>query len=193
METKKTDRRILRTLRMIDEAMVELLEEKPIGEIGVTELCERADINRNTFYCHYNTPQDVLNHLEESIMAQIRNGLSPSADSVEATETTLLVLKGNPRMAKILLSDHVGSHFSDALFQASTSRNLQIASRQSSKLSRDYQLMLSDFSNAGGAAIVRRWASNGMKEPPEDIAKFIRIVSNYGSHGVQDQPEPEFR
>lgn len=192
MEAKKTDRRILRTLRMIDDAMMGLLEEKPIGEIGVTELCERADINRNTFYSHYNNPMDVLNHLEENILTEIGSSLSPLADSVEATETMLRVLKKNRRMAGILLSDNVGHHFSDTMLKATTSRNLQIASRQSSRLSRDYQLMLSDFSVAGGAAVVRRWAVNGMKEPPEDIAKFIRMISNYGSHGAQDQPEPEF-
>ena len=192
MEAKRTDRRVLRTLRMIDDALLELLEEKPIGEIGVTQLCERADINRNTFYSHYGTPQDVLNHLEEKILSQIGSALSPSSDSVEATETTLRVLKENSRLAKVLLSDHVDGHFSDTLFQATTSRSLQIASRQASRLSHEYQLLLADFSNAGGAAIVRRWALNGMQEPPEDIARFIRIVSNYGSHGVQDQPDPQF-
>ena len=50
MEGRKTDRRILRTRRMIDEAMMALLAEKSISEISITALCERADINRNTFF-----------------------------------------------------------------------------------------------------------------------------------------------
>ena len=193
MTQKKTDRRILRTIRMIDEAMMDLLEDKPISEIGVTELCERADINRNTFYCHYNSPVDVLSHLEENIMEEISKALSASADSVEATQTTLRVLSENKRMAKILLSDNVGVAFTEKLIQLTTARNLSIAKRQYSRLSNEYQMMLSEFSIAGGAAVVRHWALNDMKESPEDVAKFIRIVSNHGSQSIQHNPAPEFR
>ena len=193
MEQKKTDRRILRTRRMIDDAMMSLLEEKPIHEIGVTELCERADINRNTFYCHYNSPLDVLEHLEQTMLARISEAFSAHTSSEDDTEITLLAFSEEKRLAMILLSAHVGDHFSSRIIRAARERGLTIASRQASKLSASYQTMLSDFDIAGGAAIIRRWAEDGMKEPPKDVAKFIRIVSNYGSNDIQKKPDPEFR
>ena len=46
---RKTDRRSLRTQSAIKKAFEELLAEKNISEISITELAERADIHRATF------------------------------------------------------------------------------------------------------------------------------------------------
>lgn len=193
MNQKKTDRRILRTLRMIDEAMVSLLEQKPISEISVTELCERADINRNTFYDHYNSCADVLEHLEQKLFEKLSNAFSVQTNSVDSTEIVLKVFSNEKRLSKVLLSDHAGTRFSNSIIRAAQGRNIALASRNASRLSPAYRMMLSDFSIAGGAAIIRRWARGGMKEPPEDVAKFIRLVSNFGSEKIQADPDPEFR
>ena len=193
MEGRKTDRRILRTRRMIDEAMMALLAEKTINEISITALCERADINRNTFYCHYNSPMDVMQHLEEEMTGKISAALSASVYSGDATETVLAVLKEEKTLTTILLSDHVGSGYIEKVFSLADSHIHTIAARQSSTLSPEYLAMLSDFSIAGGAAVVKRWVENGMRERPEDIAKFIRILSRYGSNEMMNTPEPGFQ
>ena len=193
MENRKTDRRITRTLRMIDEALIGLLEKKPIGEISVTELCEAADINRNTFYSHYSTPQDVLSHLEQEMMEKISYAVSSDSSSKDSTEIFTRALYSEPKLAKVLLSENAGTDLRRMITSASEARSLEIARKESSRLAANYQVMLADFSIAGGSAVIRRWVSTGMKEPPEDIAKFIRIVSNSGSRGIQNDPDPEFR
>ena len=50
---KKTDRRVLRTRKMLLEGLTDLLKEKDIKDISVKELADYADINRCTFYLHY--------------------------------------------------------------------------------------------------------------------------------------------
>ena len=57
--TRKTDRRSLRTQSAIKKALEELLAEKNISEISITELTERADIHRATFYLHYEDIYDL--------------------------------------------------------------------------------------------------------------------------------------
>lgn len=47
------DRRVKRTRKSIFDALVELLLEKDIGNITVRELCEKADVNKSTFYLHF--------------------------------------------------------------------------------------------------------------------------------------------
>ena len=190
---KKPDRRVSRTLKLIDEAMLGLLEKKPIAEISVTELCEAADINRNTFYSHYGSTADVLRHLEETMAARIGSALDATSSSKDATEHVLIALQQEERLSRILLSDRAGTDFSRRLFDEAKTRTLTIAARQSSRLSLPYQDMLAEFSIAGGAAVIRKWVERGMKEPAEDIAKFIRIISNYGSSGVQKEPDQVFR
>ena len=50
---KTPDRRVVRTQSSIRKAYLELLEEKPLSKITVSELAERAGINRKTFYAYY--------------------------------------------------------------------------------------------------------------------------------------------
>ena len=50
---KKEDGRVRITRQMIRTALLNLLREKPLQHITVRELCEKASINRGTFYAHY--------------------------------------------------------------------------------------------------------------------------------------------
>lgn len=56
----KLDRRVQKTKKAIYNALFGLMKEKPFDLISVTELAERANINRKTFYSHYATIPDVL-------------------------------------------------------------------------------------------------------------------------------------
>lgn len=58
------DKRIERTKKFILDALSQLLEEKKIEDISVTELCKKADINRSTFYLHYDSVVDACKEVE---------------------------------------------------------------------------------------------------------------------------------
>ena len=49
----KNNQRHKETINGIDAAFVSLLNEKELKDISVSELCERAEINRSTFYENY--------------------------------------------------------------------------------------------------------------------------------------------
>ena len=63
MARTKIDRRILKTKRAIAIALMQLLAEKPMEDITITELTLKADINRKTFYLHYTSIEDVAAEL----------------------------------------------------------------------------------------------------------------------------------
>jgi len=50
---EKTDRRSQRTRHLLGAALVELIREKDYGTISVTDIIERANVGRSTFYAHY--------------------------------------------------------------------------------------------------------------------------------------------
>lgn len=54
------DRRVRRTRRALKGSLLELLREKPYPSITVTEILERADVGRSTFYAHYGSKEDLL-------------------------------------------------------------------------------------------------------------------------------------
>lgn len=53
---------------MLQEALIDLLQEKSIENISVRELASYADINRSTFYSHYDTVYDLLESITEQYM-----------------------------------------------------------------------------------------------------------------------------
>ncbi|WP_211370370.1 TetR/AcrR family transcriptional regulator [Nonomuraea turkmeniaca] len=54
------DRQVQRTRRLIQEALVELVLEKSYDAVTVTDIINRADVGRSTFYTHFTDKQDVL-------------------------------------------------------------------------------------------------------------------------------------
>lgn len=49
----RQDRRTAYTERVIKQAYTELILQSPNRRISVREICERADVNRGSFYLHY--------------------------------------------------------------------------------------------------------------------------------------------
>ncbi|HEX6034774.1 MAG TPA: TetR/AcrR family transcriptional regulator [Anaerolineales bacterium] len=56
----KHDRRSQRTRQLVGEAFVQLLKEKGYSAITVSDIIERANIGRSTFYSHYRDKDDLF-------------------------------------------------------------------------------------------------------------------------------------
>lgn len=56
----KSESKYFNTAARMDEAFLELLEKKDYSFITVKEVCEKAGVNRSTFYLHYETVADLL-------------------------------------------------------------------------------------------------------------------------------------
>lgn len=65
------DRRIRRTRKSIYSALATLLTEKDVHQIKVKELCERADINKSTFYLHFLDIYDCKEKWLEEIFTEM--------------------------------------------------------------------------------------------------------------------------
>lgn len=65
MKQIKQDRRSLRTRRLVNTALMDLLLEKRFDAITVQDLLDRAGIGRSTIYTHYFDKDDVLASIME--------------------------------------------------------------------------------------------------------------------------------
>ena len=61
----KSESKYFNTAVRMDEALIELLEKKEFEYITVKEICEKAGVNRSTFYLHYETIGDLLDECVE--------------------------------------------------------------------------------------------------------------------------------
>lgn len=69
-------RSAIRSRKLIKEALADLLLEKPLDKITVTDVVNRAQINRGTFYAHYTDIPDVIHHLIRHAFSNIQKALS---------------------------------------------------------------------------------------------------------------------
>lgn len=84
----RSESKYFHTAVCMDEAFLSLLGKKDFAYITVKEICERAGVNRSTFYLHYETVNDLLN---ESIQYMYDQFLSYMKDnSVEEELVTRL-------------------------------------------------------------------------------------------------------
>lgn len=78
----KSDRRVRYTRMVLKQALLSLMLERPITRITVTEICERAEVNRATFYAHYADPYDLLARIETNCLNP--SGVPSRADFLRA-------------------------------------------------------------------------------------------------------------
>lgn len=69
------DIRVVKSKQAIKDAVFSIMGEKPINKITVTEVSEKAHINRKTFYSHFETVEDVVKEVEDEILSNIESFL----------------------------------------------------------------------------------------------------------------------
>lgn len=83
------------TALCMDEALIELLEEKDLEYITVKELCAKAGVNRSTFYLHYETMDDLVNEalelVNERFLAQFEKARRGFAEAMRLQQRESLV------------------------------------------------------------------------------------------------------
>lgn len=63
----KSESKYFNTALRMDEALISLLEVKDLEYISIKEICEKAGVNRSTFYLHYETIADLVNETLETV------------------------------------------------------------------------------------------------------------------------------
>ena len=70
----RNESKYFRTAQKMDDALIALLEQKDFEFITVKEICEKAGVNRSTFYLHYENVGDLLSEATEMINRRFRDG-----------------------------------------------------------------------------------------------------------------------
>lgn len=75
----RTDRRVLRSRRLIVAAFERLLETRPYERIGVSAIAQEADIDRKTFYQHYRSVDGLLGAIADDFAAGVLDEVEQAA------------------------------------------------------------------------------------------------------------------
>lgn len=173
----KTDRRVRYTKQAIKDSLFELLKTVSIDQVTVKALCEQADINRATFYKHYETLSALLEEIEYEESRELFELLDAGFIDERHVENTLTkviyYLKKHVAMREVFLGR--GST-GTGLTRWSEEYQQRIIERMSEKgkLSRKEAEWMLLFVISGVREVLRRWFEEGMEN--EEMVKRLLIT-----------------
>lgn len=159
--SEKMDRRKKYTRRVLKESLIHLLNEKPIADITVKEICARADINRSTFYTHYSDQYDLLGRIEEEITADMNTYLSQydhelEEESIQMTEKILTYVLENKLIFQTLLKGEAAPSFEKRMMNLT--RGFMLDNLTSDKvISKQESEYVSTFVISGVIHVIKDW------------------------------------
>ena len=185
---QKNDRRVRYTKSALKQSLLELMRDKPIEKITVKDICEKADINRGTFYAHYSDPYDLLAQIEDELMSEI---LKSVETSLQAEDISVLLsdifesIEKNRDLCSVLFSEYGDKAFLKRVIFIARDRSIDEWKRIIPSAKKEQLAMLYMFYANGCIAIIEHWVQNGMQESPMELTTFIEKISTNGLGAFQ--------
>lgn len=176
---KKVNLKVINTKRKLSKSLISLLTSKSITEIDVSELCEKAGINRTTFYKHYASLYHLLDELIVQFFKRIETlflSLSSGENTTSKVAYLLKYLKQNREFVTIIMNNNSFSSISERLIQLNFICNLinsNIQYRKNAYVSEDYYV---DFIISGWIAAIRRWVNENCDLDVNTLARLLTSI-----------------
>lgn len=193
------DRRIDKTQKALKSALIKLMAEKDLPHITVTEIVKKADVNRGTFYKHYEvkeelleaTIQDVIESLIQAYRHPYLNKERFTMKDLSASKIKLFehVAANADFYRVIMLHPSVLPGFQNRLCEVLKKLSIQDLKFIPNTGTIDVELQASYQSHALFGMIFE-WVKGGFKYTPEHMAQqLLEILSNQPfSSGYQTMP-----
>lgn len=179
----KHDRRSQRTRQLLSAAFVQLMREKGYSAITVSDIIERADIGRSTFYSHYRDKDDLF--------------ISELDRVIEVLGNRIPTQKEMPFFPSLGLFRHVGEEYElykalvwtpgiDLLIkhlQTSLSHRIEQGFQQTG---REFEVpipVLANFIAGSFVTLLKWWLENKMIYSPEQMDGIFRKLIHAGIDG----------
>ncbi len=169
---------------VLRDSLIALLKSKPLSAITVKEICNHADINRSTFYTHYKDHYDLLNKIEEEIIADMdmylsEHNFSQKEKSLQTTEKLLEYIVSKHDICYTLLIENKDTSFEERVMEVA--RGFLIDNWMD-----DYEgdsadsTYISTFIISGSIHVIKHWLSSDMDKTPQQIAEIINTIATSG-------------
>ncbi len=195
MVKASNDKRSLRTIKLIKNALSELIEEKGFNDISITDITKRADINRGTFYLHYTDKYDLLEKIENEVIQE----LSCNCETIRDIQSVASVSEPMPFIIKIFEHLKENAVFmrtilgpkGDPIFQQKLKKLIQSCLFEDNKiLNKDNMLVPESYFIAyvlsAHLGVIQQWLESGMDKSPEEMALILSnmfLLGPYKSAG----------
>lgn len=181
----KENQRVALTKRLLEQGLLELLKEKNLDKINVSELCRLSGINRATFYRHFQTPADVLLEMQRDMIARIKVDLQAPKSLQELAcnfEKVCTHLYENADMVRIMIQNN-----SDTDLLRMISEQCEEIMREKwcspyiKKMDIESVSLMTTFFGGGGYLLLRRWLMEDIQKTPHEITQLLLQFADINS------------
>ena len=186
----KAESKYFNTAIRFNKALLSLLEKKSFEYITISEICEKAEVNRSTFYLHYENTSDLLQETTAYVLDNFTSYFSIDAESITTKFANcdlqdlkfinekylhpyLSFIKENQRVFSAVLSQPTAFN-SMAIFQRLFD-NIFKPILDRFHYPRDEQNYVMLFYLNGITAIISEWLKDGCPKSIEDISAIIHV------------------
>ncbi|MDR4888554.1 TetR/AcrR family transcriptional regulator [Fredinandcohnia sp. QZ13] len=181
------DRRIVKSKRAMKDALLALMNEKDFKEISISDIVREADLNRGTFYKHYQYKEDILHEIMDEVIDDLIQSYREPYKGVEIFEIKKL------STSAVKIFDHVYKY---ANFYSHIVKTSTLTGFQNKFCSVLKELALSDLHNPLNdpkidreihanyqayaiLGMVIEWINSGFKYSPHFMAEQLLEIIRY--------------
>ncbi|MDD6275413.1 MAG: TetR-like C-terminal domain-containing protein [Clostridia bacterium] len=179
MNTKNNQRTRLSKM-LFKNTLIDLLDQKgAISKISVRELCEKAELNRSTFYAHYNEPKDLLIELEEELLQSTKEHLEKiGAENDLGAHRYILsflkYIKDNDKFFRTLLINSADPTFHSRFMQQSI---IQFIENLEISFSKDIEQYVYSYILNGSSGIITQWIRSDYEADENTICELLFAIN----------------
>ena len=180
MNTKNNQRTRLSKM-LFKNALMDLLKEKgPINKVSVRELCDRAELNRSTFYAHYQEPNDLLIEIETELLDATEEHLKKigAENEIGAHKYILSFLqyiRQNDKPFRALLIDSTDPEFRSRFMQQSI---IQFVENLRIVLPKELEQYIFSYILNGSTGIIIQWIRSDYAADENEIVNLLFSINN---------------
>ena len=188
MAERREDRRAQYSKRVIREALYELMQQKPLNKITVTEICALADVNRSTFYAYYTDIFDLHRKILKEFYEIQRGYINRVMQFLGDKDITRLTIPEFQEISRAYLTTVKENRtLYRFVFNGNASRAAitSIDKVYFHKLSRDMPEELKrifrrsfTFVSGGTASLIVNWLETDCAEPLEPLSRALAYFYN---------------
>ena len=173
------NKKSLKTIKKLREELAGLMMEKELDKITVSELAERADIHRTTFYSHFQDIYDLYETAEREIMDELDEMIMKNHKSgdKESFKKSIGYIKDNPKICRMIFSSKYAgplrkklNDFIEALCKEAWS---DVSGTAADNTKFEY---LFRYHIHGCMAVIEKWVENDFQESEKFIIKTISQI-----------------
>ncbi len=182
-EKRKEDRRVRRSRKLLQNALIELLRKKPLSKIQVGEIVDLADVSRPTFYYHFETKEQLLISYADEIVEQTFDeifGSVKDGDTVDLYQFLLTFFEEwllNKEVIKWVLQidnrDYLYTHILTHLTKLIQENEKVFPT--ANHLPQDNKFAL-NYLAGGMFMLIKSWIDDNTQQSPQEMAELTHTL-----------------